>query len=93
MPMLLVSVMGFVVSGLVWRILASIGFGIATAAFINVVINDYINKALQLMSGSVSADVAALLGIVGADDCLSVMIGGLVFVATYKSLKIIFVRS
>lgn len=93
MPAMLVGVLGFIVSGLVWRILASIGFGLATAAFINHIINDYLNRALVLMNGSMSADVAALLGIVGADDCISVIIGGLVFIATYKSLKLIFVRS
>lgn len=93
MPAMLVAVIGFVVSGLVWRLLASIGFGLATAAFVNNVINDYVNRALTLMNGSISADVAALLGIVGADDCLSVIMGGLSFVAVYKSLKLIFVRS
>lgn len=93
MPAMLVAVIGFVVSGLVWRVLASIGFGLVTAAFVNDVVNDYMNRALTLMSGSIPADVAALLGIVGADDCISVIIGGLSFVATYKSLKLIFVRS
>lgn len=93
MPAMLLAVIGFVVSGLVWRLLASIGFGLATAAFVNNVINDYVNRALTLMNGSISADVAALLGIVGADDCLSVIMGGLSFVAVYKSLKLIFVRS
>lgn len=71
MPAMLLAVIGFVVSGLVWRLLASIGFGLATAAFVNNVIDDYVNRALNLMNGSMSADVAALLGIVGADDCLS----------------------
>lgn len=93
MPAMLIAVIGFVISGLVWRILASIGFGLATAAFVNSVINDYMNRALTLMNGSLSADIAALLGIVGADDCISVMMGGLSFVAVYKSLKLIFVRS
>lgn len=93
MPAMLLAVIGFVVSGLVWRLLASIGFGLATAAFVNNVIDDYVNRALNLMNGSISADVAALLGIVGADDCLSVIMGGLSFVAVYKSLKLIFVRN
>lgn len=93
MPAVLVAVLGFVISGLVWRILASIGFGLMTAAFVRDISNDYINRALNLMKGSMSADVAALLGIVGADDCLSVIMGGLSFVAVYKSLKLIFVRN
>lgn len=93
MPAMLVAVIGFIVSGLVWRLLASIGFGLATAAFVNNVIEDYINRSLMLMKGSISADVSALLGIVGADDCISVIMGGLSFVAVYKSLKLIFVRS
>ncbi|AXH73446.1 MAG: DUF2523 domain-containing protein [Inoviridae sp.] len=93
MPAMIIAVLGFVISGLVWRVLASIGFGLATAAFVNNVINDYMNRALALMQGSLSADIAALLGLVGADDCISVMMGGLSFVAVYKSLKLIFVRS
>lgn len=90
---ILIAVAGFLISGLVWRLLASIGFGLATAYFVRNVIGDYLNKALNLMNSAVPADVAALLGMVGADDCLSVMMGGVTFIAVYKSLKIIFVRS
>lgn len=89
---IVVAVIGFVISGLVWRILASIGFGLGTAYFVRGVVSDYLNKALNLMNSSVSSDVAALLGMVGADDCISVMMGGLVFIAVYKSLKLMFVR-
>lgn len=93
MPALLAAVLGFVVSGLAWRILASIGFGLTTAYFVNDVISDYLNKSLRLMNGALPPDIAALLGMVGADDCLSVMCGGITFIAVYKSLKLMFVRS
>lgn len=93
MPVMLAAVLGFIVSGLVWRLLASIGFGLATAAFVLVVINDYLNRSLALMGQGLHPTAASLLGIVGADDCISVMIGSISFVAVYKSLKLIFVRS
>ncbi|MGP4971997.1 DUF2523 family protein [Psychrobacter aquimaris] len=84
---------GFIISGLVWRLLASIGFGLITAAFVLVVINDYLNRSLALMGQGLHPTAAALLGIVGADECISVMIGSISFVAVYKSLKLVFVRS
>lgn len=90
---LLVGLVGFVISGLVWRLLASVGLGIITASFVNNVTTDYLNKSLSLMNSAISPDVAALLGMVGADDCLSVICGGITFISVYKSLKIIFVRS
>lgn len=92
MPVL-IALFGFIVSGLVWRLVASIGFGIFTAAFIYNVTNDYLNKSLSLMNQGMNPTAASLLGIVGADDCISVMIGGLVFISIYKSLKMIFVRN
>ena len=47
MQAILIAVAGYIVSGLVWRLLASIGFSIITIGFINTVVNDYINRALD----------------------------------------------
>lgn len=88
-----VGLVGFIISGLVWRLLASIAMGIVTASFVNNITTDYLNKSLSLMNSAISPDVAALLGMVGADDCISVICGGITFVSVYKSLKIIFVRT
>ena len=88
----LLSLFAVVVSGLVWRVLASIGFGLATASFINHVIDAYLVRSITQMNTSLHPDVSAYLNIARVDDCISVMIGSLVFVGTYKSLKLIFVR-
>lgn len=92
MPIALAAVIGFIVSGLLWRVLASIGFGLATAHFINQVIDDYLSRSINQMTGVLPPSTSAFLNLIGADDCISVMIGGLTFVATYKSLKLIFIR-
>lgn len=89
----LIGLASFVVSGVVFRILASVVIGLTTASFVRSVINDYMSKAFSLMNSSMSSDVIGLLGVVGADKCLSVMAGALSFIAVYKSLKLIFVRS
>lgn len=92
MPVALVAVIGFIVSGLVWRILASIGFGLATANYINKIIDGYLVRSITQMNTALHPDVSAYLNIARVDDCISIMLGSLVFVATYKSLKLIFVR-
>lgn len=92
MPVALVAVIGFIVSGLVWRILASIGFGLMTAQFINKIVDDYLTRSITQMNTALHPDVSAYLNIARVDDALSIMLGSLVFVGTYKSLKLIFVR-
>lgn len=92
MGALLAKVAGFVVSGLIFRLLASIGFSLATMAFISTVVNDYVNRALTGFSSSLPPLVLNLLGIAKADVVISLWINALIFVSTYKSLKFIFVR-
>lgn len=89
----LIGFASFVVSGVVFRIIASVVVGLMTASFVRGVVSDYLNKAFNLMNSSMSSDISALLGIAGVDNCLSVMAGGISFIAVYKSLKLIFVRS
>lgn len=92
MPAVLIALLGAIVSGLVFRVLASIGFAMVTAAFINQVIADYLNRSIQQMGTALSPQVSAYLNIARVDDCISIMIGALMFVATYKSMKFIFIR-
>ena len=91
MQAILIRVAGFIVSGLIFRLLASIGVTLITAGFINGVVNDYIHRGLSVLGG-LSSDITGILGIVKADEQLSVWINALLFIATYKSLKLIFVR-
>lgn len=82
----------FVISGLIFRLLASIGFGLATQHFVKDVVSGYLNKGVTQMRTALSPDVSAYLGIARVDDCISILIGTITFIATYKSLKIIFIR-
>ena len=75
MPIALAAVIGFIVSGLLWRVLASIGFGLATAHFINQVIDDYLARSIQQMGTALPPDTSAFLNLLGADDCISVITG------------------
>lgn len=92
MAKLLALVSGYIISGLIFRLLASIGFGLATATFINELIHQYLSKSMAQMNTALDADVAAYLNLLRADDCISIIVGSISFVATYKSLKLIFVR-
>ena len=92
MQAILVAVAGYIVSGLVWRLLASIGFSIITIGFINTVVNDYINRALDGFNTSMPPTILNLLGVAKVDVVISIWINALIFVSTYKSLKFIFVR-
>lgn len=91
MGALLARVGGFIISGLIFRLLTSIGFTLVTAGFINGVVNDYLNRGLSML-GSLSSDITGILGILRVDEQISVWINALLFVSTYKSLKFIFVR-
>ncbi len=93
MPVAIIAIISFVLSGLVFRVLASIGFSLATAYFVNQIIDDYLVKSINSMSSALRPDVSAFLNLIGADEAISIMIGGLSFVAMYKSLKFVFVRN
>lgn len=92
MGALLFKIGGFIVSGLVFRLLASIGFSLATMTFISTVVNEYVNKSLQLLNYSLPSVVINLMGIAKLDIVLSLWINALIFITTYKSLKFIFIR-
>lgn len=92
MHALLAAVAGFVISGLIFRLLASIGFALGTAYFINKVIDDYLVRSINNMGTALPSDVSAFLNLIGADEALSVMIGAVSFVASYKALKLLFIR-
>lgn len=59
MPLAFIAVIGFIISGLVWRVLASIGFGLATASFINHVIDAYLVRSITQMNTALHPDVSA----------------------------------
>lgn len=89
---LLIKVFAFIISGLIWRLVASVGFTIFTIGFVNTIVNDYINRALQGFQTSMPPMIVGLLGLAKIDLCISIWINALIFVSTYKSLKFIFVR-
>lgn len=93
MGKLLALISSYIVSGLIFRLLGSIGFGLATATFVQQVASSYLVKSVNQMNTALDADIAAYLNLLRADDCLSIMFGTISFVATYKSLKIIFIRA
>ena len=66
----LLSLFAVVVSGLVWRVLASIGFGLATASFINHVIDAYLVRSITQMNTALHPDVSAYLNIARVDNFL-----------------------
>lgn len=84
--------MGFIVSGLIFRLLASVGFTLISIGFINNIVNDYINRALTGFQTSMPPTILNLLGIAKIDVVISIWINALIFVSTYKSIKFIFVR-
>lgn len=83
----------FVVSGLIFRLLASIGFGLATQEFVGKVVDSYLQKGVKSLNSALSPEISAYLNIARVDDCISILIGTIAFIASYKSLKLIFVRS
>ena len=90
MGRLLVLVFQFILSDIGLKILSSLGLSIGTSLFVSSVIDGYINRAVSQLNQGFHSDVMAFANIARIDDCISIMIGGIVFVASYKSLKIFF---
>lgn len=82
----------FIISGVIFRLLASIGFGLATQAFVGGVVDDYLQKGMKSMNALLSPQIAAYMHLARVDDCVSILMGAITFIATYKSLKLMFVR-
>lgn len=92
MAKILAMISGYVISSLIFRLLSSIGFGLASQAFVHTLVQDYLQKSINEMNTVLGSDIAAYLNLLRADECISIIIGSISFVATYKSLKLIFVR-
>lgn len=91
MPAFLIGLFGYISSDLIIRLLSSIGVSLGVGLFIRSAMNDYINRALSELNGA-SHTLLSFAGLLRLDDCLSIMIGGIVFVATWKSMKLSFFR-
>lgn len=92
MPAVLIAVLGYVVSGLVFRVLASISVSLFAAAYIRAKVNEYLDNAYVAANSAIPPDVSALLNLARADEVLSIITGAIMFAAFMKSLKLIFVR-
>lgn len=92
MAKILAMISGYIISGLIFRLLGSIGFGLATQVFVDVLVDKYLKKSMYEMNTALGSDIAAYLNLLRADECISIIVGSISFVATYKSLKLIFVR-
>lgn len=89
---LLLKVASIIASGIIFRLLASIGFGLGTASFIDDLIERYLQRSIHELGTALNPDIAAYLNLLRADDCLNAIFGTIAFIASYKSLKLIFVR-
>ena len=93
MGKLFLALYKFIASDVVFRVLASLGLWVGVSSFISSIIDGYINKLLATFrAGSIMGDILAFANIAKLDDCLSICIGALLFVASYKSAKVIISR-
>lgn len=74
------------------RFLASLGVGIGMAYLVNGIISDYLNRSIAYMNTALDPKLSAFLGLAGADDALSIMFGGVSFLASWKSMKLFFLK-
>lgn len=91
MGRLLTALFGLFTSDVIVRLLLSVGVSLTVNTFISKSINDYINRSVN--SFTATSDILALLNIARVDECISIIIGGLILVATYKTLKLTLIKS
>lgn len=60
----------FIISGVIFRLLASIGFGLATQAFVGGVVDDYLQKGMKSMNALLSPQIAAYMHLARVDSCI-----------------------
>lgn len=89
MPQLLILIGGYLASDLLRKVLLSAGLGLASGAFFTILINLYIDKAVNSL-GQIPASILGLLGLFGFDKALSIIIGALVMRASINAMQISF---
>ncbi len=92
MATVLIRILAYIASGLIFRMLTGLGLSVVTAYTLNTVFDNYITQAYQNMNGF-SPTVMALIGIAGLDQAISILVGALTFMIYLKSLSLIFTRS
>ncbi|MCL8351085.1 DUF2523 domain-containing protein [Acinetobacter baumannii] len=88
---LLVRVLTWFASGLIFRALSALGVGIFSMYFINDILSQFINSVNNAVS-SLPADVISILGIAGFDKYLSIVLGALVTVTYLRSMRFMLTR-
>ena len=92
MASILIRVLSYIASGLIFRMLTGLGLSVFTAYSLNTVFDNYITLAYQNMNGF-SPMIMAFIGLSGADQGISILVGALTFTIYLKSLSLIFTRS
>ncbi|CAI3132707.1 hypothetical protein MWMV18_MWMV18_03587 [Acinetobacter calcoaceticus] len=92
MASILIRILSYFASGLIFRMLSGIGLSVFTAYGLNTVFDNYITLAYQNMNGF-SPMVMAFVGLAGLDQAISILVGALTFTIYLKSLSLIFTRS
>ncbi|AVN21966.1 DUF2523 domain-containing protein [Acinetobacter pittii] len=88
---LLVRVLTWFASGLIFRALSALGVGIFSMYFINDILSQFISSMNNAVS-SLPADVISILGIAGFDKYLSIVLGALVTVTYLRSMRFMLTR-
>lgn len=91
MGSLLVRVGLWIVSGLVARLLFSVGIGLSAQYAVSESATHFINYAIASFN-SIGGFIG-LFGLAGVDKSLSIFIGAVSFRATYNALKLVFFQN
>ncbi|MDC5516949.1 DUF2523 domain-containing protein [Acinetobacter baumannii] len=91
MAALFARVIAFAISGVVFRLLSSVGLSIFSMYAINDIFNEFIDQAYAASSGF-SPTVLSLLALAGIDKCITILVGAMTFVVYLRSLSFIFGR-
>lgn len=87
MPAIIVAALTFLTADLIKKLLIGAGLGLAAATFFKVLIQMYVDRAVQNI-GALPGTVLQLLGLFGLDKALSIIIGALIMRAAINAMSI-----
>ena len=92
MPALLIALVAFISKDLIKKLLLGAGIGIASGFVFKTVLNIFIDKMINSLSG-VGASFLQLCGLFGLDKCLSIIVGALAMRAAIMAMQLSFSKS
>lgn len=92
MPALIIAIISFITSDLIKKLLLGAGIGIVAGTVFKFALNIFVDKLIHSFGG-LPAGVLQLMGLLGIDKALSIIIGALAMRAAIQAMQLSFSKT